>query len=88
MKSRTVADFWKQFYALPPDVQERANRAYRQWRANPFAHGLYFKRVSDAEPLYSVRIGRKCRAVGLLEGDTMFWYFIGKHEEYDRELKR
>jgi hypothetical protein len=39
---------------------------------NPSAKGLYFKRVpGTVEPLYSVRIGLKYRALGLLEGDTI-----------------
>ena len=87
MKSRTVPDFWKLFGDLPPDIQRRAYKAYRLWRANPFAGGLRFKRVSKREPIYSVRIGRGYRALGLLEGDTMYWYFIGDHDAYERKLQ-
>jgi hypothetical protein len=88
MKSRTIASFWKQFEDLPVEVQRRAYRAYRLWRSYPLAQGLYFKRVSDTEPIYSVRIGLEYRALGLLEGDTIYWYFIGNHDDYERELKR
>ncbi len=88
MKSRTVPSFWKLFDDLHPDIQRRAYKAYRQWRANPFARGLRFKRVSESEPIYSVRIGRGHRALGLIEGDTIYWYFIGDHDAYDRELQR
>lgn len=88
MKSRTLASFWKQFENLPVEVRRRAYRAYRLWRSYPLAQGLYFKRVSDAEPIYSVRIGLEYRALGLLEGDTIYWYFIGDHNDYERELKR
>lgn len=88
MKSRTVPRFWKLFNALPGDVQNRAYRAYQLWRANPLAYSLYFKRVADSDPIYSVRIGRGYRALGLVEGDTIYWYFIGNHDAYDRELKK
>jgi len=88
MKSRTVPGFWKLLGDLPPDIQRRAYKAYRQWRANPFAGGLRFKRVSEREPIYSVRIGRGYRALGLLEGNTMYWYFIGNHDDYERELRK
>jgi len=27
------------------------------------------------------------RVLGLLEGDTVIWYWIGRHEEYERLLK-
>ncbi len=87
MKSRTVPDFWELFHDLPPEIQRKASEAYRLWRANPFAGSLRFKRVSETEPIYSVRIGRKYRALGLLEGDTIHWYFIGSHDEYERQLK-
>jgi hypothetical protein len=87
MKSRTVPDFWRLFRDLPPGVQRKAYRSYRLWRANPSAPSLRFKRVSEAEPIYSVRIGRRYRALGLLEGGTVYWYFIGDHDDYERELK-
>jgi hypothetical protein len=34
----------------------------------------------------SVRIDRNYRAVGYIEDDTVHWYWIGKHDEYDRLL--
>ncbi len=88
MKSRTVPDFWRLFHDLPLPIQHKAHNAYRQWRANPSTRGLRFKRVSEEEPIYSVRIGRGYRALGLLEGDTIYWYFIGNHDEYEQALKR
>lgn len=74
MKSRTTARFWKLFERLPPDVQRRAYKAYRLWRVHPSAKGLHFKRVDPEEPIYSVRIGLGYRALGLLEGDTIYWF--------------
>ena len=88
MKSRTVSPFWKLFEALPSDIQRLASKAYRLWRVNPSAKGLYFKRVCQSDPIYSVRIGRGYRALGLMEGDTVYWYFIGNHDDYERELKK
>ena len=87
MKSRTVPDFWNLFRNLPSNIQRKAYKAYRLWRANPFAGSLRFKRVSEREPIYSVRIGRGHRALGLLEGDTIYWVFIGNHDEYERKLQ-
>lgn len=88
MKSRTVPPFWELFQQLPRQIQMLASKAYRVWRVNPSAHGLYFKRVCESDPVYSVRIGRGYRALGLLEDDTVYWYFIGNHDEYERELKK
>lgn len=81
MKSRTTSSFRNAFRSLPPDVRQRARRAYRLWRENPDLPGLRFKRVGNE---VSVRIGRDYRALGILEGDTGHWYWIGRHGEYDR----
>jgi len=88
MKSYAVRNFWKLFRKLPPDIQRKAYKAYRLWCANPFAGSLRFKCVSKHESIYSVRIGRGYRALGLLENDIIYWYFIGNHDEYERELRR
>jgi hypothetical protein len=87
MNSTTTSQFWKLYYALPEDVQRRADRAYKLWRINPYAHGLFFKRVGKNQPIYSVRIGQDYRALGLLEGDSIMWFWIGAHDEYVRLLK-
>jgi hypothetical protein len=44
--------------------------------------------VSERETVYSVRIGHGYRALGLLERGTVYWYFIGNHDEYEREIKK
>lgn len=87
MKSRVLPSFWQQFAKLPAEIQRHAYRSYRLWRTDPSAHGLYFKRVNRNMPIYSVRIGRSHRALGVLTGDTILWYFIGDHDAYERELK-
>lgn len=87
MKSVTTAEFWRRYHALPVDVQEQADRAYELWQINPQAHGLYFKRVGTRRPIYSVRIDRGYRALGILEGEAILWFWIGPHDEYMRMLK-
>jgi hypothetical protein len=69
---------------LPPDVRARARKAYKLWREQPDLPGLRFKRVGEA---VSIRIGRDYRALGMLQGDTVYWYWIGKHDAYDRRIK-
>jgi len=81
MNSRVTRSFREAFKVLPADVKIRAREAYRLWRENPQLPGLRFKRVGDE---VSVRIGRNYRALGILQGDTVYWYWIGKHDDYDR----
>ncbi len=88
MKSITTSKFWKLYDTLPQEIQRRADRAYEIWQINPQAHGLYFKRVGKQQPIFSVRIGRGYRALGILESDAIIWFWIGTHDEYERLLKR
>jgi hypothetical protein len=88
VRSRTTERFRKALAALPDDVQEQARAAYRQFIQNPQHPGLRFKPVHSTEPIYSVRIGLGYRALGMGEGDTVIWYWIGSHAEYDRILAR
>ena len=45
--------------------------------------GTNTKCIYPQESIYSVRIGLSYRAVGLYEGDTIIWYWIGSHADYD-----
>jgi hypothetical protein len=84
VKSRVTRRFRRAFAELPDEVKERARDAYRLFRKNPDHPSLRFKRVHPTDPIYSVRIGLGYRAVGAREGDTIYWYWIGGHADYDR----
>ena len=71
---------------MPNDVQERAQKAYQQFRVDPTHPGLRFKRVSDERPLYSARIGLHHRAVGLMKAD-LHGSGSARMTDYDRLLK-
>ena len=86
MNSRTTRSFWKLFDAMPTSVRDQARKSYRLWHDDPSHPSLHFKRVHTREPLYSVRVGRGYRALGILEGDTVTWIWIGSHGEYERVL--
>jgi len=86
VKNRRTKEFRKRFARLPPDIQNQAKAAYRLFKENPYHPGLHFERIDSKESLYSVRIGLHYRALGVWEGDTIYWYFIGSHAEYDHLL--
>ncbi len=88
IRSRTTPSFRHLLAQLPADVQRQAREAYRYFRNDPTHPGLQFKRVSQREPIYSVRVGRSYRAVGLWEGAEIRWVWIGSHAEYDKLLQR
>lgn len=87
MKSKAKPSFWQCFHALPEDVRRRAKRAYVLWSNDPAHPGIEFKRVSRNRPVYSARVDGH-RVVGLLEDDTVIWFWIGKHDEYERLLRK
>lgn len=89
MKSRITEQFYQLFSQLPADAQRQTRTAYRLFLANPRHGSLQFKRVSARDPsIYSARIGIHYRALGILDGDTVTWFWVGSHEEYDKLVPR
>ena len=86
MKSRTTRKFRSLFARLPKQVQNQARIAYRLFKQNPSHPSLRFKKVHSKLPIYSARISRDYRAVGQLNGDTVIWFWIGSHTDYDKLL--
>jgi hypothetical protein len=84
VKSRTTRRFREAFGVLPKPIQRRAREAYKTFLTDPYHPGLRFKRIHPSRPIYSVRIGRNYRALGIHEGDEIVWFWIGSHDEYDR----
>lgn len=83
MKSRTTVQFRKLFADLPETVQEQTRKAYRQFKEDPSYPSLRFKKVHPKLPIYSARINKDYRAVGQLEDDTVIWFWVGSHADYD-----
>ena len=88
MKSRTTAQFRELFADLPEPVQEQTRKAYRQFKQDPSYPSLRFKKVHPKLSIYSARINRDYRAVGQLEDDTVIWFWVGSHVEYDLLLSQ
>ena len=88
MKSRATRSFWAAFRELPAEVQDRARDTYAAFSSDPSHPSLKFKCVHAARPIYSVRVTRGYRAIGLLQTDTVTWIWIGGHREYERLLRR
>jgi hypothetical protein len=68
---------------LPLEIQQEAKLAYRLVRASPAHPSLHFKKVEGESDIYSARIGLDYRALAVLRGDRVVWYWIGGHSEYD-----
>ncbi len=88
MISHINARFRRQFAQLPNRIQEQSRRAYRQFKSDPVHPSLEFKKLPPHVDIWSLRINNNYRAVGQREGETIIWFFIGTHAEYDALLTR
>ncbi len=84
MKSATLPSFWETYQSLDLKIRQQARKAYRLWAENPFHPSLHFKCINREENIWSVRITLDYRAIGILEGDTVTWFWIGSHDDYER----
>jgi hypothetical protein len=83
MKSSTSGTFRKQFEALQPEVRNRARKQFRLWLENHRHPSLHFKRVGA---YWSARVDRDHRALGVEDDGKIVWFYIGKHDGYERRI--
>ena len=84
MKSATLPSFWTAYASLDEDTKRMARKAFRFWTQNPFHPSLRFKCINRQENIWSARITLGYRAIGVLEGDTVTWFWVGSHDDYER----
>ncbi len=88
MKSKATRGFWTAFEKLPDAIKGRARTAYSQFETDPSHPSLQFKSVHASRPIFSARITRAYRAIGLVDGEVVTWIWIGNHDDYERLLGR
>jgi len=84
MISHTTERFRRAFRELPPEIRQQARKAYALFQQDPYHPSLRFKLVHPTRPVYSVRITRGYRALGIREEDTLIWFWIGSHTDYEK----
>jgi hypothetical protein len=87
VKSELTDQFLECFARLPDRIKSQARKSYRLWKSKPSHPSVNFKLVGKKSKTYSVRVAIGWRALGLKDGDTMVWFWIGSHAEYDEILK-
>lgn len=88
MKSRTTVQFRDLFANLPQQVQQQAREAYQQFKQDPWHPSLRFKQVHPRDPIYSARVSKNYRAVGVRNQSGIVWFWIGTHADYDNLLSQ
>jgi len=84
MKHFASPDFWKCYESLPFSAQKLADKNFEILKENPRHPSLHLKKV---DPYWSVRIGRRHRAIAVETEEGLLWFWIGTHAEYDKLLK-
>ncbi|NEQ37742.1 MAG: hypothetical protein F6K40_16310 [Okeania sp. SIO3I5] len=69
---------------MPLKIRLATRKAYRLWSNNPFHPSLHFKCINSDEDIWSVRITRNYRAIGILQEDIVTWFWIGSHDKYEQ----
>lgn len=87
MNSHASPSFWTAYDGLPSEIQKQADEKFDLWKKNPYHPGLHYKCVNSEKQIWSVRITRSYRALGIKDETTMIWFWIGNHDDYDRLLK-
>ena len=83
MRHFTSPEFWLRFNELPTEIQSLARSSYELLKSDPRHPSLHFKKAGG---YWSVRIGRKYRALGKQVDGGVLWGWIGSHTEYERLL--
>ncbi|MGM0664699.1 MAG: hypothetical protein ACQET7_11010 [Thermodesulfobacteriota bacterium] len=88
MISRTTEGFWKYYRHLPAEIKKQARKAYVRFSDNPYSPSLHFKRIHSTRPIFSVRITKNYRAIGIQKQSGIIWFWIGSHADYDKLVKQ
>lgn len=84
MNSVTTERFREAYEKLPEHIQERARKIYATWKKDLNHPALHFKQIHSTKPIYSIRITLAYRAIGVKEGNTLIWFWIGSHSDYNK----
>jgi hypothetical protein len=81
---RATSRFWSCYNSLSPEIQRLADQSYELLKADPRHPSLHFKKVGR---FWSVRVGAHHRALSVATDNTLLWFWIGRHDEYDRLIR-
>lgn len=89
MKSKRTKEFKELFSRLPVAVQELAAAVYKVFASDPRALSLHSHSLKDTARgrhrtgSISIRINQQYRAIYVIDGDVVVWYWCGSHNDYE-----
>ncbi len=84
---KTTENFWKCYYRLPLDVQNRADKQFKLLKENPNHQSLRFKKLEGSNHYWSARVAKGYRAVATKDEEGFVWFLIGHHDFVYNRLK-
>ena len=83
--SHTHLNFWKCYKLLPKEIQDLADKKFALFRSDPFHSSLGF---AQKGAVWTVDVGLHYRAIAWREGNSLVWFWIGSHEDYNKLMNR
>lgn len=84
MKHYTHPKFWQYHQKLPTRIRNLADKNFELLKQNPEHPSLHFKNTGH---FWSVRVGLSYRALAVEREKEFIWFWIGKHDTYDKLIK-
>lgn len=81
MKHYASPKFWACYNSLPENIRDIADKNFELLKSDPKHPSLHFKQIGK---LWSVRVGKHFRALGLDKEEGIIWFWIGAHADYDK----
>ena len=81
MKHFANPAFWACYERLPLSIQQLADKNFELLKDDSDHPSLHLKKVGK---YWSVRVGKKYRALAVEVEEGLIWFWIGTHAEYDR----
>lgn len=86
MKHMTLPRFWQHYQQLPKEIRALADKNFELLKLDPYHPSLHLKKVGETKQLWSVRVGAHYRALGQEKPESIVWFWIGTHADYDKLL--
>lgn len=84
MKHFASPEFWQHYHRLSPSVRELADKCFDLLKNSSCHPSLHLKKAGR---YWSVRVGKKHRALAVEGPEGLLWFWIGIHADYDRLLR-
>lgn len=81
---KTTPEFWAHYQGLPQWIQQLADEKFELLKQNPRHPSLNLKKIGTCRV---ARVGINYRTLAREEDGILVWFWIGKHDEYMRQIR-